>query len=166
MGNSTKRTATIYECGNCDYSYVRKIVFDYAVSPDYKVGTHKGYSYGMTVDYSDLTNQTVTQFRVTTFFTYSGSAAAHYYITPTGSMNKELGFISGVDDKTGSIADAVGYVKGEDTSKEQGGYVDFEYSKVKNKTIYFVFINQNYVSSFTVKTLWASAVFDFGEPNL
>lgn len=167
MGGSNKRTATVYECANCDYSYVRKIVFNYSVTPNYKVGTHKGYSYGMSVDYSDLTNQTVSSFRVDVSFTYSGSNAhPHFYITPSGTMNKELSFIGGADDKVDAIADAVGYIEADNENKAWGGYVDYEYSKVKDNNVYFVFINQNYLFSFTVKTLSATSTFDFGEPTL
>jgi hypothetical protein len=39
-------------------------------------------------------------------------------------------------------------------------------SKVKDNNVYFVFINQNYFFSYTVKTLSATSTFDFGEPTL
>ena len=167
MGGSNKRTATVYECANCDYSYVRKIVFDYSITPNYKVGAQNGYSYGMSVDYSDLTNQTVSTFRVYTAFTYSGSSPhPHFYITPSGSMNKELSFIGGADDKVDAISNAEGYIEADNENKTWDGYVDYKYSKVKDNNVYFVFINQHYFSSYTVKTLYATCTFDFGEPTL
>ncbi len=167
MGGSNKRTATIYECANCDYSYVKQIVFNYSITPNYKVGTQKGYSYGMSIDYSDLTNQTVSTFKVEASFTYAGSNAhPHFYITPSGSINKELSFIGGADDKVDAIANAEGYIEADNENKTWGGYVDYPYSKVKDNNVYFVFINQNYLFSYTVKTLSATSTFDFGEPTL
>lgn len=121
----------------------------------------------MSVDYSDLTNQTVSSFRVDVSFTYTGSNAhPHFYITPSGSINKELTFIGGAEDKVDAIANAVGYIEADNENEAWGGYFDYEYSKVADNNVYFVFINQNHFFSYTVKTLSATSTFDFGEPTL
>ncbi|MBE7088911.1 MAG: hypothetical protein E7370_05315 [Clostridiales bacterium] len=173
MGNSTTRTATIHECANggCDITYVSKIVFSYSISPDDRINANTGYSYGMSVNYSDLnTKNTVENFRVDTSFTFEqhnsifSSVNAHYYITSSGSVDKELGFVSGVDEKVDAIANSIGYIEADDDSEPWSGYVNFPYNKLEDNHVYFVFINENYTAAYTVKTVSCTATFDFGDP--
>ncbi len=170
MENDTTRTATVYECSKCDYKHVRKIVFDYSRAPNNRINANTGYSYGMTVDYSDLTTQRVSSFKVETSFTFDmdgflgTKVLAHFYITSTGSLDKQLGFVSGVDEKVQAITNMVDYADADDDSKAWENSVDFPMDNLKSSNVYFVFINENYGGAFTVKTITGKATFDFGEP--
>jgi hypothetical protein len=167
MGNSTVRTATVHTCASCGEKHVSKIVFTYSKSPSKRVNANKGYCYGMTVDYSDLTSATVQTFRVNTAFTYNTDellgidAHTHFYITATGELDNSIGIF----DKTSAISSSFGYIEADNPSNTWGGYVDIAPDKVsEKKCVYFAFMNYNYTGAFIVKSLSATATFEFGEP--
>ena len=167
MGNSTVRTATVHTCASCGEKHVSKIVFTYSKSPSKRVNANKGYCYGMTVDYSDLTSATVQTFRVNPAFAYDTDELlgidvhTHFYITATGELDNSIGIF----DKTSAISSSFGYIEADNPSKTWGGYVDIAPDKVsEKKCVYFAFMNYNYTGAFIVKSLSATATFEFGEP--
>ena len=175
MGSGTERKETIIECVHGDYYYVRKVEFYYSNSTEHRLGANEGYSYGMSVDHDDLlakntekqelaTNFTVNTTFVTQHDTFPTTAVAHLCITAKGHIDKALGFVGGLDDKTEAFNNSLGYYDGENGSGTYKCKGDFKSSNLKDKHVYFVFTNQNQFAAYRVKSVSATAVFDYGEP--
>lgn len=180
MGSGTTRTATVYRCAGCtEYKHISKIVFTYSKEPNQWLNINTGWCYGMSVDYSDLetgvTNDLskLTSFRVdvTTSvdisnFIFEKETFADIYITPKGeSVDSKLGYLEFLD-KSYAIANSEGHKAIDDDSKPWSGYVDFSAGKLIDDHVYFVFINFNASSGYRIKSLSATAVFNFGEPTI
>ena len=174
MGGGTTRVATILKCPTCDHQYVRKIVYSYSKpDADKWLNINTGWTYGMSVDRSDLTTTSLTSFKVevTTSFTISNSwfekeTFADIFITPKGEgIDNKLAYLEFLD-KTSAVSNSVGSKSIEDDSKPWTGVVDFPVKSLIDDHVYFVFMNFNASSGYRIHSISATAVFDYGDPKV
>ena len=177
MGNGTTRVATVYTCAGCsEYYHVSKVVFNFAnANADDRLGANEGYSYGMSVDYSDLTKkstkpQSASTFSLSTTFTFTqdkwiSAPIAHLYITTSGHVDKALGYVSGFDDKLSAINNMLDYYDKATTSGTYTYTGNLSTDTLKGY-VYFAFLNENQLTAYRINSIYATATFDFGEPVL
>ena len=168
MGYGTTRTATVYRCAGCtEYVHVSKVVFSFDKSPAQRIDSHTGYSYGMSLDYSDLTTQSVDSFHLYTAFSFTktGDLEAHYWIASKGNMDKAIGFFSGIDEKFATIGNEIDSIHTQEENKKHEKSITVDKNELTSSNIYFVFLNQNYFNHMVVTNITATATFDFGEPK-
>ena len=176
-GTRTTRVATVDECVAGDYVHIRQIVFNYSnPNREDRLGANEGFSYGMSVDCDDLLERSTTKqslpanFALTTTFTTKHAtipttAEAHLCITTAGSIDKALGFVGGIDDKTTAFNNALDYADGKNGSATYVYNGNPSAGTLKGR-LYFVFTNQNQFASYTIKSISATATFTFSEPKV
>ena len=166
-GNDTTREVTTYDCANCDYSYVRKIVFKYNRSLDDRIDANQGRTYGVNLDYADVTSNKTDTFDISYgyAFTKTGDLTCHLYVTHAGKEGLN-NFVSGVDDKVQSINEHIDLSETNDKSGAMHyGSVTANTGRLSGNKMYFFFCNTNYFNHMVVKKLEATFTFDFGEPQ-